>query len=157
MAIPLASRLVYLRPKPVVGVLAGYLLSILGVEFPKSVRVGPGLIVQHKGFGLVVHPKTIIGSNVSIFHGVTIGRKDPWVPIEETKFGGVIIGNGVVLCPGAKVIGGQAPLIVGQGTIVGANSVLLCSTGADEIWAGIPAKRIGLREAPPGPRLQSEQ
>jgi len=37
-------------------------------------------------------------------------------------------------------------LRVRQSTVVGANSVLLTSTGENEIWAGIPAKRIGERE-----------
>jgi len=48
---------------------------------------------------------------------------------------------------GAKVLyeAGQE-LIVAEGTIVGANAVLRSSTGPYEIWAGIPARRVGLRE-----------
>ena len=37
-------------------------------------------------------------------------------------------------------------LVVGEGTVIGANAVLTQSTGDWEIWAGIPAKKIGLRE-----------
>jgi serine O-acetyltransferase len=37
-------------------------------------------------------------------------------------------------------------LVVAEGTIVGANAVLRESTGPYEIWAGIPARRVGLRE-----------
>ena len=45
----------------------------------------------------------------------------------------------------AKILFGEDKLIVGKGTIVGANSVLTKSTGENEIWAGVPAKRIGFR------------
>jgi serine O-acetyltransferase len=39
----------------------------------------------------------------------------------------------------------QGVLRVGRGTMVGANAVLLESTGEDEIWAGIPARCVGKR------------
>jgi len=37
-------------------------------------------------------------------------------------------------------------LRVGSGTVLGANAVLLQSTGENEIWAGIPARCVGKRE-----------
>jgi len=37
-------------------------------------------------------------------------------------------------------------LKVARGTVVGANAVLLESTGEEEIWAGVPAKRVGFRD-----------
>lgn len=36
-------------------------------------------------------------------------------------------------------------LVIGKGTVIGANSVLLSSTGENEIWAGVPAKCVGKR------------
>jgi len=36
-------------------------------------------------------------------------------------------------------------LRVGRGTVVGANAVLLESTGENELWAGVPARKVGLR------------
>ena len=52
----------------------------------------------------------------------------------------------VILGTGAKVLCSEGVLRVGKRTIVGANAVLLQSTGENEIWAGIPAKCIGRRE-----------
>ena len=46
-------------------------------------------------------------------------------------------------------------LRVRQGTVIGANSVLLESTGEDEIWVGIPAKCIGRRD--PNIQMDEEQ
>ena len=40
----------------------------------------------------------------------------------------------------------KGKLVVGKGTIIGANAVLTQSTGENEIWAGIPAKLIGKRQ-----------
>jgi serine O-acetyltransferase len=37
-------------------------------------------------------------------------------------------------------------LRVGRGSVVGANAVLLESTGENEIWAGVPARRVGTRD-----------
>lgn len=47
---------------------------------------------------------------------------------------------------GAKVLCKEGVLTVGKNTIIGANAVLLESTGDNEIWVGIPAKKIGLRK-----------
>lgn len=51
-----------------------------------------------------------------------------------------------ILCAGAKLLFGEETLVVGKGTIIGANAVLTQSTGEGEIWAGIPAKKIGMRK-----------
>jgi len=57
----------------------------------------------------------------------------------------VEIGDGVLLFPGSKVLGGAGVTTLGAGTIVAANAVLMNSTGENEIWAGIPAKLVGKR------------
>ncbi|VXC55819.1 Serine O-acetyltransferase [Arthrobacter sp. 8AJ] len=141
----LITRLVALRRHPVLGRAAKEALALYGVEFPAEVEVGHGLKVLHRGFGSVIHPSTIIGNNVTIFHGVTIGRGDPWVPGHQSSAGGVVIEDDVVLCAGAKVICNRGIITVGRGTIVGANAVLTESTGINEVWAGVPARRIKTR------------
>lgn len=55
------------------------------------------------------------------------------------------IQDDVILCAGCKVLS-KGKLTIGKGTIIGANAVLTQSTGENEIWAGIPAKRIGKRD-----------
>lgn len=54
------------------------------------------------------------------------------------------IQDDVIICAGAKILC-KDKLCIGKGTIIAANSVLLKSTGENEIWAGVPAKCIGLR------------
>jgi serine O-acetyltransferase len=60
-------------------------------------------------------------------------------------FDGVDIGDDVILCANASVLTSHGRLLVGRGTVVGANAVLTRSTGEWEIWAGNPARKVGDR------------
>ncbi len=140
------SSLIYARYWPILGRLAYYVLKLLGVEIPCSVPIGPGFLLEHGGFGVVVHSRAKIGSRVKIYPGVTIGRADIYRPMEQSRFEGVVVEDDVILSPGAKILGKDGILRVGRGTVVGANAVLLQSTGEDEIWAGIPARCLGKRQ-----------
>ncbi|PKE12567.1 hypothetical protein [Macrococcoides caseolyticum] len=133
------------RNNPLLGKLFTSLLKLLGLELPQSVILGKNVIFPHLGGNIVIHPDTIIGDNVNIYHGVTIGRADAHISREISKLKNIIIEDNVNLFAGAKILGKEDNLIVRSGTIVGANSVLLTSTQPNEIWVGIPAKKIGAR------------
>lgn len=140
------TSLAYASKKPIIGQLAYYALKFLGVELPRPVTVGTDFEIAHGGFGIVVHSKTVIGNRVKLYPGVTLGRADIYKPASKSRFEGILIEDDVILSPGCKVLCQEGILRVGQGTIVGANAVLLQSTGDWEIWAGIPAKLVGERE-----------
>ncbi len=146
MSRDLPTSLVYARSWPLVGRLAYYALKLLGVEIPCRVPVGPGFELAHGGVGVVVHSKSSIGARVKIYPGVTLGRSDIYRPAGESLFQGIVIEDDVILAPGAKVLCKEGVLRVGRGTVVGANAVLLESTGQDELWAGLPARCVGKRE-----------
>lgn len=139
------TRLVYARQLPIIGKLSYYLLKLLGSEIPMSVDIGEDFLLEHGGHGVVIHSKAKIGKGVHVYQGVTIGRADIYLPMEKSKFEGVLIEDGVILCPGCKVLCKEGVLKVGAGTVVGANAVLLESTGEYEIWAGSPARCVGKR------------
>ncbi|MCJ7532942.1 MAG: hypothetical protein MUO64_18210 [Anaerolineales bacterium] len=140
------STLVYARTKPIIGLLAYYMLKILGVEIPRSVQVGHDLELVHGGFGVVIHSRTVIGDRVKIYPGATVGRADIYLPTEKSRFEGVVIEDDVILCPGCKVLCRQGVMKLGRGSVVGANAVLLDSTGENEIWAGVPARLVNRRD-----------
>jgi serine O-acetyltransferase len=125
--------------------MAYLLLKALGAEIPRSVSIGENFTLVHGGFGVVIHPNSRIGANVKIYPGVTLGRADIHVPIEQSAFQGIVIEDDVILSPGSKVLCKVGTLTVGRGSVLGANAVLLESTGVNEIWAGIPAKKVGER------------
>jgi serine O-acetyltransferase len=137
--------LVYARKNPFFGKLAYFGLKLLGAEIPVSVAIGPGFLLHHGGVGVVIHPKTVIGARVGIYPGVTLGRADVYRPASQSQFVGIIVEDDVILGAGAKILCEKGTLCVGRGTIVGANAVLLESTGENEMWAGIPAKKVGQR------------
>jgi serine O-acetyltransferase len=143
----LYTTLVYARRWPVVGRLAYYALKLLGAEIPRVVHVGQEFELAHGGFGVVIHSRSTIGDRVKIYPGVTLGRADIYRPAAQSKFEGITVESDAVLCPGAKILCKEGVLKVGRGTVVGANAVLLQSTGEWEIWAGAPARCVGMRES----------
>lgn len=142
----LSTFLLYARELPLIGRLAYFQLKLLGVEIPLQVKFGADCMLLHGGFGVVIHPQTVIADRVKIYPGVTLGRADIQHPANASRFLGIQIGSDAILCSGAKILCKEGILSVGQGTIVGANAVLLNSTGENEIWAGVPARCIGSRD-----------
>ena len=113
-----------------------------GIDLPWNVSVGMGLRIVH-GWGLVVTPGARIGSNVTLFHGATIGRKDDiavggqrtsefpviedavWVGPHAVVVGGVRLRAGCRLAAGT-VVTGDVP----QAAIVGGNPMRVLRTDA---------------------------
>jgi serine O-acetyltransferase len=131
-------------------------LKLLGVEIPTSVEIGDNFQLAHGAVGLVIHKTTKIGDNVKVFQGVTIGFADEHLPVEKCSehlgtteaFGRIVIEDDVVIGAGAKVIFklGQI-LTVGRGAVIGANAVVLSSVPPGEIWAGMPARMVSVRDS----------
>ena len=140
------TSLAYARQKPLIGKLAYLTLKLLGLELPLSVPIGADLEIAHGGFGIVIHSKAQIGNRVKLYPGVTLGRADIYRPASESHFEGIVIEDDVILSPGCKILCKKGILTIGRGTVIGANAVLLESTGEWEIWAGIPAYCVGKRE-----------
>ena len=105
-----------------------------GIELNQRMQIGYGLRLPHKG-NIVIHPKVEIGNNCEIMQGVTIGNNIMKSRDEVAK-----IGNQVLICAGAKVIGG---ITIGNTVIIGANAVVNQSVPDHTIVGGIPAKIIG--------------
>lgn len=142
----LYTFLLYARKWPIVGWLAYFQLKLLGAEIPLRVKFGRDCMLLHGGFGVVIHPQTEFSERVKIYPGVTLGRADIQHTVTNSLFKGIRIESDVILCSGAKILCKEGILSVGKGSMVGANAVLLNSTGENEIWAGIPARCIGLRD-----------
>ncbi len=140
------TRLMYARQRAVFGGLAYFVLKLLGAEIPRSVKFGDECLLLHGGFGVVIHPRSEFGNRVRIYPDVTLGRADIQHPADQSAFEGIRVEDDAILCTGAKILCKQGILTVGKGSVIGANAVLLESTGENEIWVGIPARCIGGRE-----------
>lgn len=96
-----------------------------------TTNIGPRLYIQH-GFATIISARSI-RSDCWINQQVTIGYSfDPESPI---------IGNGVRISAGAKVIG---QIVVGNNAIVAANAAVVKDVAENEIVGGVPAKKIGI-------------
>lgn len=137
------NKLLKLRCKnKIIGKLIEKLIRNQGCFLPRNVKIGKNVQFSHNGFGTVVHPNTIIEDNVRIYQNVTIGRADIWNSIENSEMEGIIISEGAIICAGAKILCKRGKLVIGRNSIVCANAVVTKSIGDNEIWAGIPAKKI---------------
>ncbi|ROZ63065.1 hypothetical protein EDL96_08145 [Kocuria soli] len=126
--------------------LARLALMPFNISIPAAVEIGKDFRLVHYGFGTIILPEVTIGDRVRIYHQVTVGRKDAHLTRDQSGFERIVIGDDVVLFPGCKVLGGPGVTTIGNGTMIGANAVLLTSTGENEIWAGNPARLVGHRK-----------
>ena len=104
-----------------------------GIEIHPGAIIGKRLFIDH-GFGVVIGETAIVGDDVLIYHGVTLGG----VSTSSGKRHPTI-GNGVVIGCGAKVLGN---IIVGDNSKIGANAVVLHDVMPNTTVVGIPAKEV---------------
>ena len=104
-----------------------------GISIPPDCRIGPGLYIGHFG-QIILHTDVVMGENCNLSQGVTLG-----LARSGGKWGVPTVGDRVYIAPGAKVIG---PIHLADGTVVGANAVVVHSTEPNQIVAGVPAKVV---------------
>lgn len=117
---------------------------LTGVDLPCEVRVGRSFCIEHFG-GIVISGDTVIGDDVVVRHGVTIGLRHTGVR------GAPRVGNRVDIGAGAKVLG---PITIGDDVAIGANAVVIRDVPAGSIAVGVPARILPRRrpaEAPERP------
>lgn len=87
-----------------------------GIEIHPGATIGKGLFIDH-GIGVVIGETAIIGNNVTIYHGVTLGGVK-----NINKKRHPTIGNNVMIGCGAKILG---DITIGNNVKIGANSIIL--------------------------------
>ena len=120
--------------------LALYLQSrmseLFQVDIHPATRIGRGVFVDH-GTGIVVGETAVIGDDVSMLQGVTLGGTGAERGDRHPK-----IGKGVLLGAGAKVLGN---IEIGEYSRVGAGSVVLSAVPAGCTAVGVPAKLVNCK------------
>lgn len=110
---------------------------LTGIELPCEARVGRRLRIEHFG-GIIVSGDAVIGDDVVLRQGVTIGLK------RTGERGAPRIGDRVDIGAGAVILG---PIRIGDDAVIGANAVVLRDVPAGALAAGVPA-RILRRKQP---------
>ncbi|KLN59580.1 serine acetyltransferase [Kiloniella spongiae] len=113
---------------------------VTGIEIHPGATIGKGFFIDH-GMGVVIGETSIIGDNVTLYHGVTLGGVAPSVDSDSqrgtkrhpTLECGVIVGSG------AQVLG---PITVSKCARIGANAVVTKDVPKCTTVVGIPGKVV---------------
>jgi len=108
---------------------------LTGVEIHPGASIGRRLFIDH-GMGVVIGETAVVGDDVMLYHGVTLGGKSrhgimPGAQRHPTLHNGVTVGAG------AKILG---PITLGAWSTVGANAVVTKDAPPRSILLGVPAR-----------------
>lgn len=104
-----------------------------GIEIHPGAKIGKRLFIDH-GFGVVIGETAIIGDNVTIYHGVTLGGTG-----KEKGKRHPTIENNVMIGASAKVLGN---IVIGENSKIGAGAIVLNDIPKNVTAVGVPAKVV---------------
>lgn len=97
------------------------------IDIHPGAEIGASFSIDH-GVGIVIGETAVVGSHVSLYHGVTLGAK-AFTDRDGNLLRGVkrhpTVGDGTVIYTGATVLGGDT--VVGKGCIIGAHALVTSS------------------------------
>jgi serine O-acetyltransferase len=115
--------------------------SLTGIDIHPGATIGPRFFIDH-GMGIVIGETAEIGTNVTLYHGVTLGGTS-WQKGKRHP----TLGNEVVVGAGAKILG---PITVGHNSRIGANAVVVKPVPPDSVVVGVPGEIIQRSRPLPG-------
>ena len=121
--------------------------EVFAVDIHPAARIGRGILLDH-GTGVVIGETAVVGDRVSILQGVTLGGTGKETGDRHPK-----IGEGVLIGAHATILGN---IVVGEGAMIAAGSLVLKPVAAHVMVAGAPAKEVG-RAAERFPALTMRQ
>ena len=104
-----------------------------GIEIHPGAQIGEGFFIDH-GHGVVIGETTIIGNNVTLYQGVTLGGTG-----NETGKRHPTIEDNVMISSGAKVLGS---ITIGKNSKIGAGSVVVSDVPPNSTVVGVPGKVV---------------
>jgi serine O-acetyltransferase len=104
---------------------------ITGIEIHPGAKIGKGLFIDH-GMGVVIGETSIIGDNVTLYQGVTLGGTG-----KEKGKRHPTLGNNIVVGAGAKILG---DITIGDNSYIGANAVIIKDVPPNSTVVGVPGR-----------------
>lgn len=117
--------------------LANFTRFLTGIEIHPAASIGKNFFIDH-GSGVVIGQTAIIGDNVTIYHGVTLGGVGKVGEVTGKRH--PTIEEGAIIGAGAQVLG---DITIGKHAKIGANSVVTDHIPDYATAIGIPARVIG--------------
>ncbi len=109
---------------------------LTGIEIHPGAKIGEGFFIDH-GMGVVIGETSVIGDNVTIYQGVTLGGTSHLRAKRHPT-----LGDNVVVGVGAQLIGN---ITIGENSKVGAGSVVVSSVPANATVVGVPGRVVAVR------------
>ena len=110
-----------LKLKLIARIYSNWIRAATGIEIHPAAKIGRRFFIDH-GMGVVIGATAVVGDDVMIYHGVTLGART-----SEAKKRHPTIGNNVVIGAGAKVLG---DINIGEGVRINSNLVVTKSVPA---------------------------
>jgi serine O-acetyltransferase len=104
-----------------------------GIEIHPGAQIGDGLFIDH-GHGVIIGETAIIGNNVTLYQGVTLGGTG-----KECGKRHPTIEDNVMISAGAKVLGS---FTIGENSKIGAGSVVLEEVPPNSTVVGVPGRVV---------------
>lgn len=133
-----ASPSVKMLTLPLARVLHRITCQWAGMDLPWETSIGPGLSLTH-GWGLVVSPGAVVGRNVTIFHGVTLGRRDRIASDGVRTPGYPVIEDEVWIGPHAIIVG---DIVIGHGSRIGGGACVFNTVPPYSVVVGNPGEIV---------------
>ena len=121
--------------------------TVFAMDLHPAARLGKGILIDH-GTGVVIGETAVVGDNVSILQGVTLGGTGKDVGDRHPK-----IGKGVLIGAHSTILGN---ITVGKGAMIAAGSLVLKPVAPHTMVAGAPARAVGQARAP-APAIEMSQ
>lgn len=134
--------------EPLALLLQSRISEVFHVDIHPGAVIGEGVMLDH-ATGVVIGETAVVGNNVSILHGVTLGGTGTRDGDRHPK-----IGDGVVIGAGVTILG---PITVGANSKIGAGSVVLREIPPNRVAVGIPARLVGKPSPSAEPSLDMDQ
>lgn len=110
-----------------------------GIEIHPGAQIGERLFIDH-GMGVVIGETTVIGNDVTIYQGATLGGTG-----KDSGKRHPTIGNNVMIATGARVLG---PINVGAYAKIGAGAVVLRDVPSHSTVVGVPGRVVKIAACP---------
>ena len=129
----IAHKLNYWRIPLIPRIISNISRFITGIDIHPAARIGRRFFIDH-GMGVVIGATTIIGDDVLLYQGVTLGGTG-----NEHGKRHPTLGNNIVVGSGAKVLGN---ITIGSNSRIGAGSVVVDSVPENSTVVGIPGRIV---------------
>ena len=128
------SHFLYVMRVPILPRFLSQLARFLtGIEIHPGAKIGKALFIDH-GMGVVIGETSILGDNVTLFQGVTLGGTG-----KDKGKRHPTLGDNVVVGTGAKVLGN---ITIGDNVAIGANAVVIKDVPSNSTVVGVPGRIV---------------